>query len=281
MPLILYVATAAILLAITHRFIRPLSRSAAMVLFLLPFAFTGVALIGNRAYGPINGPYRSEPLASLRADFGVSEKLNPVVGDIYAQMFPWRRAVQLSLQRGAWPLWNPYILAGHLLAGNGQTAVYSPFTLIACLSPAATSFTFTASIAFFIAGLSSFLFAREFGCSETASMIAAIGWMDSRIMAVYILWPFAFAWTYFPLVLLATRRIAREPNARNGALLCIVLALMLVAGYPESALHIVILGTIYGAFDPNFMPLFARISNCAAFQRECIIPLKSASQYDR
>ncbi len=41
MPFLLYTITAAALLWLAHRFVRPISRWAALVLFLLPFVFAG------------------------------------------------------------------------------------------------------------------------------------------------------------------------------------------------------------------------------------------------
>src|SRR2546425_140927 len=79
-----------------------------------------------------------------------------------------------------------------------QVAAYSPFTWIACIAPAVQSFTFTGSIAFFIAGLGMFLFARELGASERASIVAAIAFMFSSPIAFQILWPVGFAWTLLP-----------------------------------------------------------------------------------
>src|SRR6187399_1279002 len=150
---ILYAATALALLWIAHRRIRPVSTAAALVLVVLPLGFTGVALVTGGVYGPIDHPYQSEPLSALRAEYGIGDPHNPMVTDVYSQLLPWRRVVQESFARGDWPLWNPYILSGHLLAAAAQPAVYSPFTWLACLLPAAVSFTFTASIAFFVAAL--------------------------------------------------------------------------------------------------------------------------------
>ncbi|MDP9192450.1 MAG: hypothetical protein M3P06_12190 [Acidobacteriota bacterium] len=62
MALALYTIVAAALLYVSHRFIRPLSLVAAAAIFLLPFVFTGRALVTSRVYGPIDLPYTSQPL---------------------------------------------------------------------------------------------------------------------------------------------------------------------------------------------------------------------------
>ena len=248
MVLLVYCASAALLLLLVHAYVCRLSRGAAAFLFLLPFVFVGHALIAGRVYAPIDKPYIAVPLSEVRLQHGI-ELHNPVTADIFSQMIPWRHAVRESVSRGEWPLWNPYILCGDILAAAAQPAPFSPFTLIALLLPAPISFTFTAAITFLIAAAGAFAFARELGCRELAASVAAIGWTYSAAIALYVLWPLGLCWALMPLVLLGTRRVVREPGLRSGALLMTAFALLLLAGHPESVLHIVALGAVYGAFE--------------------------------
>ncbi|MBV8519777.1 MAG: YfhO family protein [Acidobacteria bacterium] len=248
MTLVLYLLTALALLALAHRFVTPLSRAAAIVLVAMPLLFVGYALVTGGVYAPIDHPYQSEPLAALKGEYGIGAPHNIAVTDIYSQMLPWRRVVQESLARGEWPLWNAYNLCGHLLAAGAQAAVFSPFTWIACLLPAAQSFTFTAAIAFFAAGLCAFLFARELELSECASLIGAAAWLGSTSIVLYIEWPLGFASACMPLVMLAARRIVTAPTVRSAALLTATLTLVLMLGHPETLLHVVLLASAYAVF---------------------------------
>lgn len=250
MLLLVYTLTALAVLWLTHRFVTRLSLAAAAFLFLLPFLFVGQALVGNRVYAPVDKPYMSEPLASIRLQQGVLGKPhNPVTADVFSQLIPWRHAVRESYARGEWPLWNPYILSGDILAAASQPAAYSPFTLIAILLPAAVSFTFTAAITFLVAATGAFLFARELGCRESAAAIAGVGWAYSAGLALYVLWPLGLTWALLPLVLLGTRRVVHEPSVRSCALLTCALAMLILAGHGESALHVVALAIVYGVFE--------------------------------
>ena len=246
MSLLLYAATALVLLFFVRR---RLSRAAALVLFLLPFCFVGRALLTDNVYGPVDLPYVTEPLKGMREAMGMPEIHNGVISDLYAQMIPWRKAVQYSYSHGQWPLWNPFILSGSLLAASAQPAVYSPFTLLALLLPVAKGLTFSAAITFFIAGLGAFLFARELGCRESVALFAAAGWMYAKAMAFFVLWAIGGTWALFPLVMLGTRRCVRAPSLRSAALLCLALVLIVFAGHPESVLHIVFVGAVYGVVE--------------------------------
>ncbi|HEY8183696.1 MAG TPA: hypothetical protein VII32_15740, partial [Thermoanaerobaculia bacterium] len=238
MTAILYAATAIVLLWLSDRYVLPISRGAAIILLLLPLCFTGRALLTGRVYGPVEMPYMTRPLYDYRAALHVPETHNPTLADIAFQMIPWREAVRRSFAEGEWPLWNRFMFCGDILAAGMQPAVYSPFTWIACLLPAAVSFGYTGAIAFFIAGLGTFLFARELGGSMEAAILAAIGWMFSGPIALLILWPVGFAWALFPFILLATRRVARDPSIRSTSLLIVAFVLEIVAGHPETLLHV-------------------------------------------
>lgn len=250
MLLIIYALSAALLLWLVHRFVCRLSRIAAAFLFLLPFLLTGYALVAGRVYAPVDKPFMSEPLSVVRQQHGMTaEPHNPVTADIFTQMIPWRHAVRESFARGEWPLWNPYILSGDILAAAAQPAPYSPFTWIALLLPATVSFTFTAAITFLVAAAGAFVFARELGCRESAASIAAVGWTYSAAMALYVLWPLGLCWAIFPFVLLGTRRVIHAPSVGSWSLLTAAFTLLILAGHGESALHIVALGALYGVFE--------------------------------
>lgn len=249
MPLVLYAATALLLLALTARSVRPLSRGAAVVLFTIPLGLTGVALATGDVYGPLDHLYAHEPHAALASRFEIGPPRNVSAVDIYSEFFPWRRAVQASLQRGEWPLWNSDNLCGHPLAAEAQSAPYSPFTLIACLLPAAVSLTYTAAIGLFLAGLCAFLFARELDCSEAASLVAAIGWALGASNVIYIETAMGFATIYAPLLLVAVRRVVRTPGVAAGALLATTLSLTVLVGHPESLFLNVLTGCVYALFE--------------------------------
>ena len=252
MALLLYAATAALLLYGVHRRLTSLSRPAALLLFLIPLVFTGPALLTNRVYGPVDHPWEFVPLNWMKDDAGVETAHNGYLSDVSLQMIPWRAAVRESLRRGEWPLWNRSILAGDILAPAAQPAPYNPFTLLACLLPPAASMTFTAAIAHFLASLGAFLLARSLGARESAALVAAAGFTYATAIALFILWPLGFAWAVAPLVFTGVRR-------RSLALLTAAFALLLLAGHPETALHVVFLAAIYAivTVPPRALPRLA------------------------
>ena len=245
MALALYLCTAGALLWFWRRCV-PLSRAAALALLLLPMVFTGRALLTNRVYAPIDLPFQYEPLATHAEGYGVWKPHEIALSDLAIQIIPWQKAVRYALSQGEWPLWNPFILCGDILAAIAQPAVYDPLNLLALVLPLPDAVTFGATMTFFLAGLFTFSFARALACSEPASLVAAAGYTFCAMMAFYVGWPLARSWAFLPLVLFAVRSLVRD--ARMW-LLIVALTLLIFAGHPESVLHIVAIGVVYGVFE--------------------------------
>jgi hypothetical protein len=249
MTLLLYLATAIALVLLVNSSVRTISRAAGLALLLLPLVFTGRALLTGRVYAPVELAYSTEPLSSYRVEAGAPAPQNRMLSDIVFQMIPWRQALREAVSAREWPLLNRFEGCGDPLAGAAQSAPFSPFTLLALLLPVAASFGFTASIAFFLAALGTFLLARELGSSEMASLIAAAIFTFSAPMALQILWPLGFAWALLPLVLFGVRRLVEAPSLRSAAILTIALTLDALAGHPETLLHVVAIGCVYGVYE--------------------------------
>lgn len=247
MALLLYLAVASALLSIWSRRVQTISRAAAIVVVLLPLVFTGRAMLTNRVYAPIDLPFQYEPLKSHAARYGVETPHEIGLSDLHAQMIPWQKAVRFALAQGEWPLWNPFILCGDILAAAAQPAVYDPLTWIGMLLPLPHALTFGAAMTFFLAALFTFAFARALGLREGAALVSAAAFACCAMLAFYVGWPLGRAWALLPLVLFCVR-------TRRWAMLSAALTLLIVAGHPETVLHVVTVGAIYGLREIREFP---------------------------
>ena len=253
LAILLYVAVTVGLIALWRRYVQPLSRGAAIALLLLPLCFTGRALLTGKVYAPVDLAMLAEPLNNYAADYGMEKAHHAGLSDLYMQIIPWQSAVRQALAAGEWPVWNPYLLCGSILAANMQAAPYDAIQLLGLVLPHSQALTFGAAMTFFLAALFTFGFVRALGCSEPAALVAAAGYTFSAILALFVGWPLGRVWTYLPLVLLAVRFLVRDASERKplrGAiLLTTALVLTIFAGHPESVLHIVFAGSIYGVYE--------------------------------
>ena len=219
------------------------------MLVLLPLCFTGRALITGRIYAPIDLPYMAEPLKEYAPDVGIVPIHNGTLSDLYTQIIPWQHAVRHALSRGDWPVWNPFLLGGTVLAANMQAAPYDPLNVLGLVLSHPQSLTFGAAMTFFLAGFFTFAFARSLGLGEIAALAAAAGYMFNAMLAFFVAWPLGRAWAFLPLVLFAVRALVREPGLRATVLLTIAFVLTIFAGHPESMLHVLAVGAAYGVFE--------------------------------
>ncbi len=240
MALLLYVVTAAALLALWSRFLQRLTLAAALVVVLMPMLFTGRALFTGRVYAPVDLAFAYAPTADPNI-----KPHDIALSDLYCQIIPWQKAVRWSLAHREWPLWNPFVLCGDILAAAAQPAVYDPFNWLALLLPLPHAITFGATLTFFFAAFFTFAFARALGRSELASLLAAAIYMCGGMMTFFVGWPLGRTWAFLPLLFFGVHRLVRE---RKAGMLLLALVLVVLAGHPESVLHVVTCGVLYGLF---------------------------------
>jgi Bacterial membrane protein YfhO len=248
LAIFLYVLAAGGVAAFLRR-IEKIPAAIAVSLVLLPLFVTGRALLTDRIYAPLNLAYASEPFASIADRTGVSNAIDPTASDVFAQFVPWDAAVRYSVAHGQWPLWNPFEFCGGPLAGAVQSAPYHPIHLLALILPLGSALTFIATMLFFIAVTSGFLFMRDLVRFDHAALFGATAWMFSRHLVAFAGTAHGLALASMPLVLFAARRVVRSPNIRTAGLLCGALVLLVVSGHPETMLHVVALSSAYFLFE--------------------------------
>jgi hypothetical protein len=251
---VLYAAFAAALLSLAHRLVLRLSWRAGLALALLPLCFTGRALLTGQVYAPIGLAYSTGPLLPAAAQYGVEQAGRGILLDVASQMIPWRQAVRHAVRQGEWPLWNPFILCGDPLAGTAQPAPYHPITALSLLLPLALAFTFGAAALLLAAALAMFLYLRDLGCGEPAALFGAVAWAFSDFVAFWLEWPLGAAVALAPLVFLGARRLVKRPAWPSALLLAVGLALTVLAGHPESVVHVVAMGAALGLAEAAVAP---------------------------
>ncbi len=224
-------------------------RAIAIALVLLPLFVTGRALLKGEIYSPIDIAFAAEPLASIADQAGVTHATDPTTSDVYAEFVPWHSAVRHAIADGQWPLWNRFELGGGPLAAAVQSAPYHPIHLLALLLPLGAALTFIATMLFFVAVTTAFLFMRDLVRFDHAALFGATAWMFSRHLVTFAGTAHGLGLASMPLVLFAARRVVRAPNVRGAALLTLALTLLVFSGHPETMLHVVALAVAYFGFE--------------------------------
>ncbi len=244
----LYAATAALLLAAADRWLAPVRRRVALVLALLPLLFTGRATLTGGLYAPLDILYTDEPFASRRLEFGITRVHTPLLSDVVFQELPWQKAVREAILEGRVPVWNRFVLAGEPLLAVQQPAAAHPATWLGLLLPPAQGWTFQMTVRLLLALCSAYVFLRDLGCGEAPALLGAAAWGFSDFLVFYLGYPVTTSVGPFPLVLLGLRRLVSRADGRALLLTTAALALVVVAGHPETLLFAVAGGGVYFLF---------------------------------
>src|SRR5258708_6605321 len=95
------------------------------------YAFLSLALFHRLFFGEIlsagTSIFEQVPFAS-EAPPGFEVYCNSIEGDAWRQHGAWQRYQYEAARAGRFPLWNPHEYLGMAFHGNGQTALFHPYS---------------------------------------------------------------------------------------------------------------------------------------------------------
>jgi len=174
----------------------------------------------------------------------------PVVDSVASalQYEPYVKVLHDDMVHRWLPLWDPYVGSGAPLLANMASAPLSPMRLIVASVEKPAFWDFYFLLRLFLAALFTYLFAREVGIGFTGSLVAGIAFGLSGHFIFYISMADLDAQIWLPALLLATHKLAEKPTYRKFAITAVLIALIILAGMPESAFFIFLLATLYLLF---------------------------------
>jgi hypothetical protein len=159
--------------------------------------------------------------------------------DLSRYFFPLRLFATDCIKSGIFPLWNPLIFCGNPLFASLQSSVLYPLSIIYYLGDFAKMFNVFIVAHFILAGIFTYMFLRQLGCSVLASLLSGIAFALSGYMtSVVNLLTTLSVVTWFPLAMLLYYRMIKRNGYLNAVLLGVVMTVMFLAGEP-SILYVV------------------------------------------
>ena len=202
---------------------------------LLAFFYPALARYGSAYYAPA-GITQTHSLT--RMETGVVPE-NELLSDVAVQMHPWLMFNKSELAAGRLPLWNPYNGGGSPHLANGQSAVFSPFSLPFYAMPFRAALLVTAALKLAVLGLFTYLFLRRLGLFAIPSGFGALTFAFSGHNLLLLGYPHVAAAAVLPAGLyfieVAFQRFDSDKRPAPWALagLCLTMATGLLAGQPE------------------------------------------------
>jgi hypothetical protein len=173
---------------------------------------------------------------------------NPLLSDTVAQYYPWRHFFDETLGSGTWPLWNPYILAGHPTFASINEQVFYPLNILFAVLPAPISFGWLALVHLAIAGIGVRAFAKLTLRDDPSAFLAGVAFMLSGPVVVWLEYPaFLSTWAWTGWIFFFLERLLRQRQPRDAALLGLAIGVELLGGQAQYSLYLALMVTAYAA----------------------------------
>jgi len=221
---------------------------AALLLTLALLVFFWPAVFGGRVLLPADLIFDIDPLWRPLTPEGYTGPGNPILSDQVYQFFPWKVFTLRSLAQGQLPLWNPYADGGLPFIGNALSAIFSPFNLLGYLLPLYPSYVVTAILRLSVAGIFTFLFAREIGLGKPGALLATIAFTFSGPMIVWASFPPSFVIVWLPAMLLTIERALTRRSGLYVIASGLTIGAQFLGGQPEVSFHVMLAWAVYALY---------------------------------
>ena len=162
------------------------------------------------------------------------------IGDLVTFFYPARAFIAQSLKQGVLPLWNPLLLSGEPFLATAQSSLFYPPNVLYYLLPVATAWTASLVVRMFLAALFMTMFVRSIGASKTGSILSGIVFASSGFMTAWQGQSLGDSAIWLPFVCWATHRLHKTPSASFFVLTVVGFAMPVLAGHPETAVHVTV-----------------------------------------
>ncbi len=136
-----------------------------------------------------------------------------------------------SIERGDFPLWNPFQFCGHPFFANPQHAILYPLNSLFLILPFDLAFNSIIILHFFLGGFFTYLLLRDIKVSSTGSLISGLIFMlGGYLLSVHSLLSCLLSVIWAPLILMFFRRAVARPGFKNEILVAIFMAISFLGG---------------------------------------------------
>ena len=160
---------------------------------------------------------------------------NVLRSDVLDGYLPSINQYKVAIWQGDFPLWSPLWSQGRPFASQLTNSFFHPLTAMMLVLPLAQGFSLVVMAKFFLSGLFMYLFLRRLGVGRAGSSLGGVAYMFSGFNIVWLMWPHTLVSSLAPLLFLQTENLLRKPTLSNSAALSLVVAVMVLGGFPAVA----------------------------------------------
>lgn len=172
--------------------------------------------------------------------------VNPGLGDTLDQYASWSHLIVSQTQSGSFPQWDPYNAGGGELGSLPNTAIFSPLSLPYWILPAIAAPAAVKILEVIAIALGLWLLLRkQFGLPHFVVPFATLIYATTGFMIAWTNWPQTRVAAFIPLLFWATDRLATGGKWIDIVPMSLVLASMLLGGFPAVTLSAVYAAIVY------------------------------------
>ncbi len=164
------------------------------------------------------------------------------IGDLVTSFYPYRTLAARIARQWTLPLWNPNMLSGAPFLANTQSALFYPPNFLYYVLPVPVAWAAGFLLRRVLAVVFTFMFVRRIGGSGTGALVAGLVFGFCGFLTAWQGQSMSDAATWLPLVCYSVVRLRSEPTGRSAAIAAMAFAMPVLAGHPETALHVSLTG---------------------------------------
>jgi len=174
---------------------------------------------------------------------------NPLLSDIFSQIFIWKSLIAESFKNWQWPLWNPYSYSGYPLLSNFQSGALNPFNILMVIFGDILGWKtmiITQSVGAIVA---MYFFLKSLKVSSISSGIGALVYTFSSFAVTWSQFAnLGFAMIWLPLILLFINKFIKESKNIYLLIIAPLIFLLMSAGHFQAFLFGLVLVNTYFIF---------------------------------
>ena len=230
----------------------------------------GAPLLGHGVFLGTDALVRYHPW--LDGGTATNELQNSWIGDTIDFYAPQTMVLADSVRDGDYAWWNPYIIGGTPLGSLPDTGLFSPLTWVWLIVPATYAPGAMKLVEMVVAVIGMALLTRRWGASSAAQAVSGLIYISGGFMIAWTNWPHTRVAALVPLLFWATDRILCNRRWRDLVPMALVLASMLLTGFPA------VLGmAVYGVLAYAVVRLLVLKVDWRAWIRSAVLGISGAA----
>jgi len=204
---------------------------------VVTFAVVGIgpALLGTAVFSATDMVNELAPWKSY--GYGDGTVGNSWPGDTIDSVTPRILLLKDALLGGRILWWNPYVAGGSPLGALPDSSFFSPMTWPWLVLPDSYAPGAVKLLEIAVASTGMALLLRRFGLSPAARAVGALAFVSCGFMIAWTGWPQTRVAALVPLLLWAVDRVVSERRRRDALLIALLLASMLLGGFPAVVVY--------------------------------------------